>query len=87
MDGYEVLKFSESPWRDEIFRRLRHDPDHTPQERQAVKFSEVEAEMLAEDEFKLDDKGRIVYISYYFIAYPKEVNGRRVRERIERDDE
>ncbi len=82
MEGYEVLKFSESSWRDEIFRRLRHDPDHTPQERQAVKYSDVEPEMLSEDEFKLDVKGRVVYINYYFIAYPKDINGHRVHRRI-----
>jgi len=55
-------------------------PDHTPQERQAVKYSDVEPEMLSEDEFKLDAKGRVVYINYYFIAYPKDINGHRVRK-------
>ena len=85
MEGHEVLKFIDKDWRNEVFRRLRHEPDHTPQERQAVKFSEVEPEMLTEDEFKLDAKGRVVYRSYFFIAYPKDIHGHRVRRRVERD--
>lgn len=79
MNGYEVLKYSDRTQRDHDFYALRNSSSSLPEERQAIKFSDVEAVMLSDEEFKLSDKGRVVYRSMFFIAYPKEIHGQRVR--------
>lgn len=83
MENFETLKFIDKDRRDLSFYKMRHESGWTPQERQAVKFSDAEPRMVSEEEFLLDDKGRIVYQTYYFIAYPKDIHGHRARKRAE----
>jgi hypothetical protein len=88
MESFETLKFIDKDNRDRSFERLKHGADSTPQEKQAIKYSDVEAEFYpTEDEFNLDEKGRVRYHAVYFVAYPKDIHGHRVRALAERDKE
>lgn len=85
MDNFETRQYPNSDRRDIMFRFFKQGGD--PNERQVIKWSDVEPVMISEDEFKLDDKGRVVYKTVFFLAYPKDIHGHRVRALAEREKE
>ncbi len=87
MNGFETIKTTDKARRDNIFHELRSSEMSLPEERQAVKYSDVEPIMLSEDEFALDEKNRVRYQTVFFVAYPKDIHGHRVRARVKREDE
>jgi hypothetical protein len=87
MEGYEIFQYDNAAKRDAYFRNLRESSFSLPEERQAIRWSDVEPLMKSEDEFQLDDKGRVMYRSLFFVAYPIDVHGHRVRARIDRKKE
>jgi hypothetical protein len=87
MRGFETQKYTEKSRRDVAFDNLRTSSMSLPNEKQAIKWSDVEPVMISEDEFKLDNKGRIIYKSVFFLAYPKDIHGHRVRARVKRQEE
>lgn len=67
-----VLMFKDKDKRDQVFQSLRESTE--PNERQVVKWSDPMPIMLSESEFKLDDKGRVMYETGWFVAYPNEAS-------------
>lgn len=82
MEGFETRQYSEVGKRDAMFGLLRREGD--PNERQVVRYSNPEPVMVSEEEFKLNDRGRVVYADKFYLAYPKEVHGHRARRRAKR---
>lgn len=67
-----VLMFKDKAKRNEVFESLRHSTE--PNERKVVKWSDPMPVMLSEEEFKLDDKGRVIWEDCWFVAYPVEAS-------------
>lgn len=74
-----VLQYSEKDKRDDAFDRLRNSDE--PNERQVIRWSDPVAVMIGEQEFKLDEKGRVIYDTKYFLAYPQESTWKRLKEK------
>jgi hypothetical protein len=74
-----VLQYSEKHKRDDAFNRLRNSDE--PNERQVVRWSDPVPMMISEQEFKLDEKGRVIYDTKYFLAYPQESTWKRLKEK------
>jgi hypothetical protein len=87
MNGFDTQKYTEKSRRDVAFDNLRVSSFSFPNERQVIRYSDVEPVMINDEEFKLDDKGRVVYRSVYFLASPIDIHGHRVRARAEREEE
>lgn len=81
--NFETLKFTDKGARDRAFelRKASFDSFNEPQ---VIKYSVPEPVMLSEEEFKLDEKGRVVYKTAYFLAYPKDIHGHRKRREAEK---
>lgn len=85
MDGFESFQYIEKDKRDHYFSELRRSSFSFPNERQAVKYSDVEPLFReGSTEPLLDEKGRQRWISVFIVAYPKEIHGHRVRAREKR---
>lgn len=65
-----VLMFKDKAKRNEVFESLRQSTE--PNERKVVKWSDPMPVMLSESEFKLDQKGRVVWEDGWFVGYPSE---------------
>jgi hypothetical protein len=78
MEGMTTLQYTEKHKRDDVFHRLRCSPE--PNERQVIRYSNPVPTMINEEEFKLDEKGRVVYKTAYFLAYPNECTWKRLKE-------
>lgn len=63
-----TLQYFDKDKRNEVFDRLRRSD--LPNERKVVRYSDAIPVMLSEEEFKLDAKGRVIYRTAYFLAYP-----------------
>lgn len=87
MEGFESVQFTDKDKRDDYFRELRRSSFSFPNERQAIKYSDV-APLLVEGRTEpfLDSKGRQRYCSVFIVAYPKEIHGHRVRARVKRQE-
>lgn len=85
MYEFESVQFTDKFKRDDYFRELRRSSFSFPNERQAVKYSDV-APLLVEGTTTplLDAKGRQQYCSVFIVAYPKDIHGHRVRARVRR---
>lgn len=77
--GMTILQYSDKEKRDDVFNRLRNSEE--PNEQQVVKYSDPIPVMISDEEFKLDEKGRIVYKTGYFLAYPEECTWKRLKEK------
>ena len=79
MEGMETLQYSDRDQWYGAFNRFRNSEEAN--ERQVVKWTEPVALMLSEEEFKLDEKGRVVYDTKFFLAYPRESTWKRLKEK------
>lgn len=79
MNGMTTLRYSDKAKRDEVFNRLRASEE--PNERQVIRYSDPMPVMVSDEEFKLDEKGRVVYKTGYFLAYPEECTWKRLKEK------
>jgi len=79
MNGMTTLQYSDKQKRDEVFDRLRKSEE--PNEQQVIRYSDPAPVMLSEEEFKLDDKGRIVYKTVYFLSYPEECTWKKLKRK------
>lgn len=82
MEGFETMVYKDKAQRDARFQYLRHSD--FANERQVIKYSDPEPMMVSEEEFRLDAKDRVMYQTKFFLAYPEDIHGHRVRRR-ERD--
>jgi hypothetical protein len=74
-----TLQYTDREKRDQSFDRLRNSEE--PNEQQVVRWSDPVAMMLSEDEFLIDERGRVVYHTNYFLAYPQESTWKRLKEK------
>jgi len=90
MEGFEIISFTNKYKRDESFynlRNLRNSSFNFPNERQVVKWSDVKPLFVSGTTMPLlDEKGRRVYASVFYLAYPKDIHGHRVRARVKRQE-
>jgi hypothetical protein len=86
MTGFETFKYSDKDQRNNYFEEMKTSSFSLPNERQVIRWSDVEPVMASEEEFQLDNRGRVVYQSVFFLSYPKDIHGRRVRARAEREE-
>jgi len=87
MEGFEGMSFTTKYKRDEAFHNLRHSSFSFPNERQVVKWSDPEPLFVSGTTTPLlDEKGRRRYATVFFLAYPKEIHGKRVRARVKRQE-
>lgn len=85
MESFESISFTTKYKRDEYFHNLRNSSFSLPEERQAVKYSDVAPLLVSGTTTPLlDEKGRQMYASIWVAAYPKEIHGHRVRAREKR---
>jgi hypothetical protein len=81
MNGMTTLQYSDKEKRDQIFDRLSNSEE--PNERQVIRYSDPAPVMLTDEEFKLDEKGRVIYRTGYFLAYPEECTWKRLKNKHE----
>ena len=82
MEGFEGTTYTNKYQRDENFYNLRNSSFSFPNERQVVKWSDVEPLFVSgTTQPLLDEKGRRVYASVFCLAYPKDIHGHRARRR------
>lgn len=72
MNQFEIISTHDKGARDQIFDELRHSD--LPNERQAIKFSDVEPILngLPHGELNLDSQDRVMYHSIFSVAYPRD---------------
>lgn len=85
MYEFESVQFANKANRNDYFQELRRSSFSFPNERQAIKYSDV-APLFIEGTTTplLDSKGRWQYCSVFFVAFPKDIHGHRVRARARR---
>jgi hypothetical protein len=79
MNGMTTLQYFDKQKRDEVYNRLRQSEE--PNERQVIRYSDPVPIMLSEEEFKLDQKNRVIYKTGYFLAYPEECTWKRLKRK------
>jgi len=82
MEGFEGVTYTNKYKRDENFHNLRNSSFSFPNERQVVKWSDVEPLFISgTTQPLLDEKGRRMYATVFCLAYPKDIHGHRARRR------
>jgi len=82
MEGFEGVTYTNKYKRDENFHNLRNSSFNFPNERQVVKWSDVEPLFISgTTQPLLDEKGRRMYATVFCLAYPKDIHGHRARRR------
>jgi hypothetical protein len=79
MSGMMTLRYSDKQKRDEVFDRLRKSEE--PNEQQVIRYSDPLPVMISDEEFKLDERGRVVYKTGYFLAYPEECTWKKLKRK------
>ena len=82
---FEVMQFDSSASRDAAFDDLRMSDQRN--EQQVVKFSSCE-QLLSphgNGELELDSKGRVRYVSTFFVAYPRLEDEHKTKRRQRKD--
>jgi hypothetical protein len=79
MEGMETLQYTDRDQWYSAYDRLHNSEEAN--EQQVVKWTEPVAVMLSEEEFKLDERGRVIYHTAYFLAYPRESTWKRLKEK------